>query len=58
MSDTGADVQGTRVMVVHGSAVALYLGFLGLMALGRKRRARKSLEQVRGAGPCWVSRDS
>ena len=45
-------------MVVHGSAVALYLGFLGVLALREQRRVRKSIERLPGAGPCWVSRDS
>ncbi len=45
-------------MVVHGSVVMLYLGFLGLMAAAEKRRVRRSLKRIRSAGPCWISRDS
>ena len=46
-------------MVVHVSAVALYLGLLGLIAVGEKCRVRKSQAQLpRTAGPCWVSPDS
>jgi len=45
-------------MVVHGSAVLLYLGFLSLVALGERRRVKQSLKNMPSAGPCWVSRDS
>ena len=45
-------------MVVHGSAVVLYLGFLSLVALGERRRVRRSLKDLPSAGPCWVSQDS
>lgn len=44
-------------MVVHGSVVVLYLGFLSLVALGERRRVMRSLKSVRSAGPCWISQD-
>jgi Flp pilus assembly protein TadB len=45
-------------MVVHGSAVALYLGFLAVLARREKRRVRRTMEQMPSAGPCWISPDS
>lgn len=50
--------KGAGVMVVHGSAVLLYLGFLTVVARSERRRAKRALEAMRAAGPCWVSRDS
>jgi hypothetical protein len=44
-------------MLLHGSLVVLYAGFLLALALRERRRRLASLRSLPKAGPCWTSRD-